>query len=73
MMCNMIDSNWGRTLVAATLFVTGLGWAGWASGLTDWFGGLGVGMFTVSNILGVTALVAGGCLLWSNVVEEVIY
>lgn len=71
--CNMIDSNWGKTLVAATLFVTGLGWAGWFSGLTDWVGGLGVGMFTVSNVMGATALVAGACMLWSTTIEDMVY
>tara|TARA_R110000824_G_scaffold73688_4_gene187653 strand:+ start:5942 stop:6172 length:231 start_codon:yes stop_codon:yes gene_type:complete len=73
MMCNMMDSNWGKTLIAATLFVTGLGWAGWFSGLTDWLGGLGVGMFTVSNIFGVTALIAGTCMMWSTVVKDIVY
>ena len=68
-----MDSNWGKTLIAATLFVTGLGWAGWFSGLTDWLGGLGVGMFTVGSVFGVTALVAGGCMLWSIVGQEIVY
>jgi len=72
-LCNWIDSTWGRTIVAATLFVTGLGWAGWASGLTDWVGSLGMGMFTVSNVMGVTALVAGGCMLWSCCVGDIVY
>jgi hypothetical protein len=62
---NMVDSQWGKTLIAATLFVTGLGWAGWLSGLTDWLGGLGFGMFTVSNLFGVTALVGGAALFYS--------
>lgn len=62
---NMVDSQWGKTLIAATLFVTGLGWAGWLSGLTDWLGGLGFGMFTVSNLFGVTALLGGAALFLS--------
>jgi len=63
-LCDWVDSSAGMTLIAGALFVTGLGWAGWFSGFTDWFGGLGVGMWNVANLFGIVSLVGGGCLLY---------
>ena len=67
MIMDFVSSRTGTTLIAATLFVTGLGWAGWFSGFTDWVGGLGFGAFNVANLFGVTALLAGGALLLAEV------
>jgi len=72
---DFVSSRTGTVLIAATLFVTGLGWAGWFSGFTDWLGGLGVGAFNVANVFGVTALLAGGTLLLAEIgpaVEDVL-
>lgn len=62
--CDWLDSRAGKTLIAGALFVTGLGWAGWLSGFTDWLGGLGVGMWNVANLFGIVSLVGGTCLLY---------